>query len=391
MNPTIQLVRYGEIALKSKSVRNRFEKKLVQNISAMLKHNDIPFSHISREWGRIFVHSSDPNAAKIIARVFGVVSASPVVTCDSSIESITKTAADVAESVIKKGESFAVRSRRSGNHSFKSPEIARLCGDAIFERIRKRDGEDPTVDLTNPDHEIFVEVRQSASYIFLEAVKGVGGMPIGTQGKMVTLISGGIDSPVAAWMMMKRGLEMIFVYCNNDPFSDETTTARAIDCIKDLKEWAPNFKFRVYEVPTGECQIEYLQSMNHNMMCLMCRRGMYKIAVNIAEKEGATGIITGASLGQVASQTAANMLAESYGIGFPIYHPLIGMDKTDIVDLAKMIGTFDTSTKPATCCTAVPDKPMTHATVESVQEGEETVNLIQLTTDALEGAKVYDL
>src|SRR5665648_189258 len=247
MKPTIQLVRYGEIALKSKTVRNRFEIKLVQNIAAMLNHNEIPFTHISREWGRIFVHSSDINATKIIARVFGVVSASPVVTCDSSIESITKMAADVAESVLGKGESFAVRSRRSGNHAFKSPKIAKLCGDAIFERISKRDGQVPTVDLTHPDREIFVEVRQNASYIYLEAVKGAGGMPIGTQGKMVTLISGGIDSPVAAWMMMKRGLEIIFVYCNNDPFSDETTTARAIDCIKDLKEWAPNFKFRVYE------------------------------------------------------------------------------------------------------------------------------------------------
>jgi thiamine biosynthesis protein ThiI len=215
-------------------------------------------------------------------------------------------------------------------------------------------------------------------------------LPLGTQGRMVALVSGGIDSPVAAWLMMKRGCQIIPVYVNNDPFSDETTRQRALECIRVLQSWAPSHPFTVYEVPNGKSQVSFLSDCNPRYTCLLCRRMMYRIAAGIMEKEHALGIITGASLGQVASQTAENMLAETCGIHEPIYHPLIGLDKTEIVDIARKIGTFDASTRPATCCTAVPEKPVTAAKCKNVCSEEKEIDVEELLQTAMSGAKKVD-
>ncbi|MBE0524467.1 MAG: tRNA 4-thiouridine(8) synthase ThiI [Methanosarcinales archaeon] len=381
----IVLIRYGEIALKSSTVRNRYEKTLMSNIRSMLDAGSIEYSDISREWGRIYIHTTDPDAAKSASKVFGVVSVSPAITCAPTLESAASNAADVGEVFINEGDSFGVRPRRSGRHSFSSRDIGVACGDAIWERIEDRH---PMVDLTSPDKEIFVEIRQDHGYVFTEIVQGVGGLPLGTQGRMVALVSGGIDSPVAAWLMMKRGCVVIPVYVNNDPFSDETTRQRAFECIRVLQNWAPSHPFTVYEVPNGDSQVSFLSECNPHYTCVLCRRMMYRIASGIMEKEHALGIITGASLGQVASQTAENMLAETCGIHVPIYHPLIGLDKTEIVDIARRIGTFDASTKPATCCTAVPEKPVTAAKCKNICNEEAEIDVQVLLQTAMSGARI---
>lgn len=384
----ILLVRYGEIALKSSPVRNHYEKTLISNIKSMLDAGGIQYSAVSREWGRIYIHSTDPAVAGSASKVFGVVSVSPAVTCEPTLESAASTAADVGESIINKGESFAIRTRRSGTHPFSSRDMGVACGDAVWERIQNRE---PKIDLTSPDREIFVEIRKNSGFVYTDVVKGAGGLPLGTQGRMVALISGGIDSPVAAWLLMKRGCEIIPVYVNNDPFSDETTRQRALECIRVLQTWAPGHTMKVYEVPNGESQISFLSDCQRRYTCLLCRRMMYRIAEAIMKKENAYGIITGASLGQVASQTAWNMMAETYGLHVPIYHPLIGLDKTEIVDMARKIGTYEASTRPATCCTAVPEKPATMATVKDVCYEEEKIDVEALLDIALSGAKIVDL
>jgi thiamine biosynthesis protein ThiI len=380
------ILRYDELALKSKRVRAMYEAVLIKNLKAMLHADGCSYTDITREMGRIFIHSDDPKALQSAVKVFGVVSASQAYTCEATLESASRLCAEVSTGIIREGQSFAIRERRAGNHDFTSRDAAIACGDAVYLANK-----DLHVDLDNPDIEIFVEIRQKKGYVFTGSVKGVGGLPLGTQGKMVALISGGIDSPVAAWLLMKRGCEIIPLYLNSEPFSDETTRERAMQCIDVLQKWSPHKKFTVYEAPHGENLLAFLSNCNNRLNCVMCRRMMYRLASEVLKIEGAHGIITGSSLGQVASQTSQNMLAETYGMGmeYPIYHPLIGLDKLEITDIARKIGTFEPSTKPATCCLAVPEYPSTAAKVWEVAEAEKQIDVPSLLDSMVRNMKKF--
>jgi thiamine biosynthesis protein ThiI len=381
----IILVRYDELALKSKRVRAMYEAVLIKNLKAMLHADGCSYTDITRDMGRIFVHSDDPKALESALKVFGVVSASPAYTCEATLDSAAKLCREVAGGIIQDGQSFAIRARRAGNHDFTSRDVAVACGEAVYQS----EGKNIRVDLDNPDVEILVEIRQKKGYVFTGSVKGVGGLPLGTQGKMVALISGGIDSPVAAWLLMKRGCAIIPLYLNNEPFSDETTRERAMQCIDVLQKWSPQKKFTIYEAPHGENLLAFLSNCNNRLNCVMCRRMMYRIASEVLKIEGAHGIITGSSLGQVASQTSQNMLAENYGMEYPIYHPLIGLDKLEITDIARKIGTFEPSTKPATCCLAVPEYPSTAAKVWEVAEAEKQIDVPSLVESMVRNMKKF--
>jgi thiamine biosynthesis protein ThiI len=382
------LVRYGEIGIKSEQVRRKYERLLVKNIEAMLLESGIPFEGIDRERGRIYVRGPDPRAAEAISRVFGVVSTSPVAVTGTDLEETCATAAAMGKELIGPGQSFAIRARRAGLHPYTSQEIGRICGDAVFEAVRERS---PRVDLTKPDHEIYVEMRENGSYVFSRIIKGVGGMPLGSQGRMVALISGGIDSPVAAWLMMKRGCEIVPVFFNNGKFSDKAYTDRAMDTIKKLKEWAPGHVFKVYEVPHGDSLREFIERGSVKYTCVFCKHMMYRAAMEIAKKEGAHGLVTGSSLGQVASQTSDNLMLEHFMIDFPIYHPLIGLDKNEIVEIARRIGTYDISIRPASCCKAVPAHPSIHGRMEEIARIESEFDVKALARRELEGAVVTRL
>jgi thiamine biosynthesis protein ThiI len=384
MNCDSILVRYGEVGLKSDSVRARYERMLVRNLSVALERNGIQFEKIERDWGRIFIGSKDLNAAKVAAKVFGVVSASPAISCEPKLGDVSKVAVEVAGEVIREGEKFAVRPRKAGAQEFSTQKIGEVVGAAICESLASRK---PKVDLSEPDREIHVEIRQKRAYVFTEIFDGVGGLPYGTQGRVVALISGGIDSPVAAWLMMKRGCEVIPVYMNNTPFLDEAAQRRAFEVMKVLGVWAPK-AIKVYEVPHGENLTEITKKCSVRYTCVLCKRMMYRIAIGIAVREKAHAVVTGSSLGQVASQTSANMLAEAYGLGFPIVHPLIGLDKTEITDMAKRIGTYDVSIMQTGSCKAVPRHPATEAKVEVLQEEESKIDFDALVKKSLEGARV---
>src|SRR5664280_2794847 len=307
----VVIVRYGELALKSTGVRNWYEKILMKNIAAMLDSRDIPYSQIRREWGRIFIETTDSRAASAAADVFGIVSTSSALTTESTLENDAIVCAALAQDLVLEGESFAIRARRSGNHPFSSADIGKTCGDAVWNSLEK-EGKHPRVNLSSPDKEIYVEMRQKLAYIYLETFKGVGGLPLGTQGSMVVLMSGGLDSPVAAWLMMKRGVTIIPVYCNNTPYAENAARERAFDCIRQLQKWAPGYQFTTYEIPHGPNLQSFIEICNRKHTCLLCKRLMYREAYEVLKKENASGIITGSSLGQVASQTAANMHAEIY-------------------------------------------------------------------------------
>lgn len=384
----VVIVRYGELALKSPGVRNLYERVLVRNLEAMLKQENISFSRVYREWGRIFIESDDPAAAKAAADVFGVVSASSAAKVEADIDVAAKVCADIGADLIKDGESFGIRARRSGKDGLSSTDIGRLCGDAVWGRLESL-GRTPNVDLSDPDREIFVEMRQNRAYVFTDIVKGVGGLPLGTQGKMIVLMSGGIDSPVAAWLMMRRGVKIIPVYANNEPFAEESAHERARKCVEVLQRWSPADRIKMYDVPHGKNLDIFIKKCNEKNTCLLCKRTMYRMAYEIMKKEGADGIVTGSSIGQVASQTAANMHAEIYGLGIPLYHPLIGLDKTEIIDLARRIGTYDVSIMPTSGCGAVPARPEINAAFDLIVREEEKLDIEEMVMDAVTNARSF--
>lgn len=386
----VVIVRYGELALKSTGVRNWYEKILIKNIAAMLDSRDIPYSQIRREWGRVFIESTDPRAAEAAADVFGIVSTSPALTTEPTLENAASVCAALAKDLILEGESFAVKARRSGNHSFSSVDIGRACGDAIWSALEK-EGKHPRVNLSSPDKEVLVEMRQNLAYVYLKTFKGVGGLPLGTQGSMVVLMSGGLDSPVAAWLMMKRGVMIIPVYCNTSPYAENAARERAFECIRQLQKWAPGRQFTTYEIPHGPNLRSFIDVCNRKNTCLLCKRMMYREAYEVMKKEGASGIITGSSLGQVASQTAANMYAEIYQLAIPIYHPLIALDKTEIMDIARKIGTYDISNRPAGSCTAVPERPEIGANYDLIVLEERKMDIEIMVFNAMKAAKVLKL
>ncbi len=358
------LVRYGEIALKDAWTRKSWERILASNIVFNLKEAGIDHK-VSLERGRIFVLASDPRAPQIAADVFGVVSASPVWTCEPVIEAVAKVASQIAAE--RSPKSFAIRSRRGGGE-ISSTEIAVEVGSAVQERTGA------TVDLSDPELEIFVEAREKKVLVFTDVVKGVGGLPLGTQSRMLVLISGGIDSPVAAWMMMRRGSPVSLLYFDARPYVD--ALPQALKSAEALRRWTSGRKINFVRVPIG-VGLAKISGAEPRATCLLCRRLMYRIARMVMEEEEAFGVVTGYSLGQVASQTPANIMAEQSGIDLTVYHPLIAMDKSEIMDLARKIGTYR-ATADAGSCSAAPKKPMTRAKAEDIRAMEMELDLAEI-------------
>ncbi len=360
----VVLVRYGEITLKDSWTRQSWERILAGNIAFSLAQAGIEYRS-ERGEGRIFVRTSDPRASEIVSRVFGVVSVSPALTVASDLDEISRAAVDLA--IRAAPGSFAIRPRRSGV-SFSSEQIGRAVGDAVRIATGSR------VDLDDPEMEIFVEARRERSFIFTEVIPGVGGLPLGSQGKVLTLISGGIDSPVAAWMMMKRGCMVSLLHFDSRPYADAIEQCRR--CAGVLADWSAGRKIDLITVPIAR-GIEKISAHYPRATCILCRRLMYHIASEVMEKQECLGIVTGYSMGQVASQTTENILAEQAGMCVPVFHPLISMDKTEIVDLARKIGTIEI-TEETKSCSAVPKKPMTRARKDEMIRAEELLGLREM-------------
>ncbi len=360
MDYDLIIVRYGEIGVKSPKVRRRFENKLISNIKNKLD------CKIKINQGRIFLYPENfDDAFEALIKTIGVVSFSPVVSTETDFKSIEETLNKYVQNLISEGlfspeNTFAIRCRRVGQHEFSSREMAGFCGSVVVKATSA------PVDLSNPDFEFFVEVRDNKTYIFHEKIQGVGGLPVGTQGKVVALVSGGIDSPVAAFMMMKRGVELIVLHFNNYPYTGGSNE-KVLKIIDKLNEYSPS-KLKYYEAGYGDYLKKCIEEAPQRLTCVLCKSGMYKIAEALAKQEGALAIVDGSSLGQVASQTLPNLLATRYVTQMPVLSPLIGLDKIEIEEIGRRVGTFDISILPAGGCTAVPRYPETNADLEQVLE-----------------------
>jgi len=263
---------------------------------------------------------------------------------------------------------FAIKCRRVGDHDFTSQEMAAFCGGVVRKRVLA------PVDLTNPELTIFVEVRGDDTFIYHEKIPGPGGLPLGTQGKVVCLVSSGIDSPVAAYLMMKRGCEVIALYCDNDPFTSKKALENYNKLVDQLQNYAAGVPIKKRVVKYGEYLKKAKEDAPEKMTCVLCKSGMYKLAEKLANKMGALAIVDGSSVGQVASQTLNNILATRYGVEMPILSPLIGLDKAEITKIAEEIGTFEISKIDDGGCSAVPRYPETKGDLDRFKDACEAMN-----------------
>ena len=368
MKSDLIIVRYGEIGLKSPKIRSKFEKKLVKNIKTSFD------CEVERNQGRIYIHPHKfHEAISKLNKIFGIVSYSPAIICDTNYEDISEKLSEyvdelVEEKLISSTTRFAIRCRRVGTHDFTSQELAGFCGSVVVKKLKC------PVDLTNPEFIIYVEVRDNETYIFHEKIQGPGGLPLGTQGKVISLLSSGIDSPVATYLMMKRGCEVIALHFDNQPYTTEKTVEYFEELVGILKVYSSGCEIEKIIVKYGNYLEKSKKDAPEKMTCILCKSGMYKIAQEIAKENGASAIVDGSSVGQVASQTLQNILSTRVGVETPILSPLIGLDKREIEEIARKIGTFEISKKDDGGCSAVPKYPETKAEVDRVLKAQEDMN-----------------
>jgi thiamine biosynthesis protein ThiI len=352
------LIRYSEIFLKSDPVRRKWENILISNILEVM-----PNAHARNERGRIWLDGDiKPDLLK---NIFGIVSF-------SQIEHIKLT--EIEEVLpgycrrhgFDKVRTFAIRMKRVGKHSFTSNDKAIEYGNLL-----RNEFPNLKVNLVSPDKELHIEIRNDECYLYDNVTKAVGGLPLGVEGTLVALISGGIDSPVAAWMMMKRGCRIIPLFVALENFLDETNIDRAKRVIEVLAKYQPGIELKVIsDSYLAHAKKELIRNRLEKYTCIFCKRRMYRVAQAFANKLGANGIVTGESIGQVASQTLDNLMVLNETADIPVYRPLIGFDKEETTRIARIIGTFEQSISPASSCKAVPSGPSTQANLEKIREIE---------------------
>jgi thiamine biosynthesis protein ThiI len=382
MNNEVVLITYSEIALKSAPVRKTLEQQLAHHITTSLNREGLVNVRVRRIQGRLIVEGGNSeDIARTAAKVFGVAAAIPAIKIASDLETIVQIALNVALENIKNGQTFAVRARRTGTQQYTSNDIQIRLGEEILRHLRHQR---VAVDLDNPDVTIYVEARDNNAYVYHRMIDGPRGFPIGSQGKLISLFSGGIDSPAAAWLMMKRGANVILLFLDQRPFVGDDYYKKALKVAKRLRRHVPLKKYTLYVAPIGEVMSKIAKHAPPKVTCVLCKRMMYRIACGLAERMGADGIVTGESLGQVASQTLANLKVLDRIATLPVYRPLIGFEKMEIVSLAKRIGTYKTSTAPTNGCAIVPTKPATKARIQDILEIETYLQVDKLASNALE-------
>ena len=372
------IVHYGEVGLKGKN-RSFFENRLVRNIRHALEGTE--YVGVQRIHGRLLVTLSTnadiPEIQRRLGAVMGIAHFELCRVTEQNMEAITAGALEWIQG--HEFQTLKVETRRANKQfPLTSPEISAEVGGYLLKHTGAR------ADMHHPDLVCWIEIVEKSAYIYTDKIRGVGGLPVGASGKVLVMLSGGIDSPVAAWRMMKRGAKAIFVHFHSYPYTDKASLEKAAELVGILAK--SNHRTQVYYVPFAEIQREIVTKTPAPFRVILYRRMMVRIAARIAEREGALALITGESLGQVASQTLANLKVIEDVARLPVLRPLIGDDKEEIVNLAQQIGTFEVSTLPhQDCCSLfVPDHPATNAAIEDAQSAEDALEVDTLVDQALE-------
>ena len=387
MKYTEIMVRYGELSTKGKN-RKDFIGRLAGNVTKVLR--DFPQVEIHPRHDRMHIVLNDAPFAEVdkrLKRVFGIQTYSPTIKVEKTLAKIEETALALMKETFKKGMTFKVNTKRS-DHQFlyDTNELNKMVGDYLFDNM-----EDLKVEMKHPDIVLRIEVRKDAVYISNQLLRGAGGMPVGTGGRAVMMLSGGIDSPVASYLALKRGVDIEMVHFYSPPY----TTEKALNKAKELTGILANYagKINFIAVPFAEIQETIKEKIPEGYLMTLQRRFMLQLADKIRAKRRGLAIFNGESVGQVASQTLESMAAINDVTTTPVVRPVATMDKTEIINLAEKIGTFDLSIQPfEDCCTIfAPPRPKTKPKIDKAREFENRLDVEGLIDRALAGIQVTSI
>lgn len=380
------LVRYGELSTKGKN-RKTFITHLRNNIKFTFA--DLENVKITAERDRMFLTSKeDSELQELINRlpkIFGIQSFSPVASCTQDMDDIQATALKIIEGLDNKEKTFRVTVKRTDKKfPLDTYELQRTVANHVLRQYTSL-----KVQMKNPEIDLRIEVLPNAVYMMAEVIPGAGGMPLGSNGRSLLMLSGGIDSPVAGYMLLKRGVRLDAIHFHSPPFTSERSKEKVMDLANQLSHFGATVRLHV--IPFTDIQQSIQAQIPDNVSMTTTRRMMLKIADGVREEIGALGIVTGESLGQVASQTLESLTAINAVTTTPIFRPLISMDKLDIIDIARKIGTYETSILPyEDCCTIfTPSCPKTKPKLEKVEYYESFKDFDDLIREAIDNREVY--
>ncbi len=383
----IILLKDGEIVLKGLN-RRTFEDVLKKNIKYSL--HSLGSFEISSAQSIIYVKPLTDGvdldeACDRISRIFGIVSFSRAAVCDEkTLDAVKRTATEYLEKKLRAAKTFKVEAKRSDKRfEYKSPEICRELGAEILSKYPHL-----KVDVHNPDITVYVEIRDFGAYVHTDPMKGAGGIPVGTGGNAAILISGGIDSPVAAYMMAKRGIKLTAIHFASPPYTSRRAEEKTVRLLRKVSKYSG--KMTMFTVPFTKIQETIKNKCPEELFTIIMRRLMMVISEQIAENNDCSALITGESLGQVASQTIGALSCTDEAANMLVFRPLIGMDKQEIIDISYKIDTFDISIEPyEDCCTVfTPKHPRTRPVLKYVKEAEQKVDFAPLVEEALQNLKI---
>ena len=381
------MIRYGELSTKGKN-RMRFINKLRNNISDVLSIYPAVKVTADRDRAHAYLNGTDYEpVAESLKQVFGIQHFSPVYKIEKSIPALISAVQEIMQDIYQEGMTFKISSRRS-DHSFEldSRELNQTLGGAVFEAIPSIQAQ-----MKKPDINLQVEIREEAAYISYETIKGAGGLPVGTSGKGMLMLSGGIDSPVAGYLALKRGVDIEAVHFASPPYTSPGALKKAHDLTRKLTKFGGNIQF--IEVPFTEIQEEIKAKAPEAYLMTLTRRFMMRITDRIRQIRGGLVIINGESLGQVASQTLESMQAINAVTNTPVIRPVVTMDKLEIIDIAQAIDTFEISIQPfEDCCTIfAPDRPKTNPKLKNAEKYEERMDVEALVERAVAGIMITEI
>lgn len=382
-------VSFGELFLKGKN-RNKFFKAAIDNIKRNIK--DIGYEDMYLESSKLYI-KADKNdfddLIREIKKVFGIIYISEIKRCDKKIESIEDALKEILDNMDIKNKSFKVITNRvDKTFEIKSPEFSQMMGGFILKNYAKENN--LKVDVHNPDLKVFIDIKKYA-YVYANRHEGMGGLPLGSSGNGLLLLSGGIDSPVAGFMMAKRGMRINCLHFHSYPFTSKRALQKAIDLGKILSQYTGNM--RIYSVNMAEIYKSINKNCHRNQTTILSRRFMMRIAEKISEKNSYDALITGESLGQVASQTVESMTVIEDATKLPIFKPLIALDKTEIIDRALFIGSYEKSIEPYDDCCSIfaPSNPITKPKLKYIKESESNLDIENLENKAIENMEIFDI
>lgn len=380
-------VSFGEIFLKGRN-RNTFYKTATNNIKRNIK--DIGYEDMYSESSKLYIKADRKDFDRLteeIKKVFGIVYISEVVKCEKTLEDISKTSKEMIKYYEKEKDlTFKVESKRTDkSFPLTSPELNAKIGADILKEYNEL-----KVDIHNPDFTVFIDVKSSA-YIYIKRTSGLGGLPLGSSGEGLLLLSGGIDSPVAGFMMAKRGMNINAIHFHSYPFTSKRAHQKAMDLAKILSKYTG--KMTVYSINLAEIYKAISKNCPRRETTILSRRFMMRIASKISEKYEYQALITGESLGQVASQTIESMSVINESSKYPILRPLIAMDKKDIIEISEKIGSYEKAIEPYDDCCSIfaPDSPVTKPKLKYIEKSEENLDIESLEDEAINNMKIIEI